>query len=456
MNEKGGESMRFDWTDLAGRRVCVALSGGGDSVALFFYLKEHAAEHGVTLSALNAEHGIRGGASLRDTAFVQELCAREGVPLFCFAADIPALAKASGRGIEEEARLFRRACYEEVLRGDRADVVATAHHAGDNAESVLFNLFRGASLTGVGGIRAFVPVMGEKGIARPLLGTPKEEIAAYLRERALAHCEDETNADETYARNFLRARVLAPAMERFPHAEEHVYSFSRDAREDDDFLNALAEKELTVCEDGAAWSLSLPAPLFRRCLVLAMGKFGVVRDVTRAHVAAVQALAEKQSGARVSLPAGLAAVREYGSVRLFRAEGAAQTAEIPLAAGRFAFAGGTLTVEERAYTAETLALAERAGGEGKRKTLVADADAFPAGCVLRTPRTGDTFRKFGGGTKLLKKYLTDKKIPARMRAELPVAACGERVFAVCGAEIAEDVKVTASTRRVYILTYEEK
>ena len=158
--------MRFDWTDLAGRRVCVALSGGGDSVALFFYLKEHAAEHGVTLSALNAEHGIRGGASLRDTAFVQELCAREGVPLFCFAADIPSLAAESGRGIEEEARLFRRACYEEVLRGDRADVVATAHHAGDNAESVLFNLFRGASLTGVGGIRAFVPVIGEKEIGR--------------------------------------------------------------------------------------------------------------------------------------------------------------------------------------------------------------------------------------------------------------------------------------------------
>ena len=312
--------MLFDLAPYRGLRVCVALSGGGDSVALFCFVAEHAARFGVTLSAVHIEHGIRGARSRADAAFVRALCATHGARLFEYSFDVPALAEASGEGIEERARACRYDCFVRLLERGEADVVMTAHHAGDNAESVLFNLFRGASLTGAGGIRAFVPVMGEKGIARPLLGTPKEEIAAYLRERALAHCEDETNADETYARNFLRARVLAPAMERFPHAEEHVYSFSRDAREDDDFLNALAEKELTVCEDGAAWSLSLPAPLFRRCLVLAMGKFGVVRDVTRVHVAAVQALAEKQSGARVSLPAGLAAVREYGSVRLFRAD----------------------------------------------------------------------------------------------------------------------------------------
>ena len=440
--------MHVDLTPYSGKRVCVALSGGGDSVALFSYLREHAAAYGITLSALNVEHGIRGERSLRDTRFVQDLCARTGVPLHCFSADIPALAKAHGRGLEEEARAFRRACYESVLREGKADLVATAHHAGDNAESVLFNLFRGSALTGAGGIRAFVPVCGEKGIVRPFLGVPKAELSAYVNERGLPFCEDESNADESYTRNFLRRRVLAPAAERFPHAEERLYAFSRAAREDDDYLNALAQGALLRDGGGFAWQLGLPSPLFRRCAALALQALGAA-DVTGAHIAAVAALQTKQSGARVSLPGGLSAVREYGQVRLSAAAGA-PPAEQAFTAGSFAFAGGTLTVEERAAgRAELPAL--RQGGR-----LVLDADALPEGCVVRTPREGDTFRKFGGGAKSLKKVLVDKKIPARVRAGLPLVAKGSEVFAAGGVEIAASVAVTEQTRRVFVLTYEEK
>ncbi len=85
-----------------------------------------------------------------------------------------------------------------------------------------------------------------------------------------------------------------------------------------------------------------------------------------------------------------------------------------------------------------------------------DADALPQGCVLRTPREGDVFRKFGGGTKKLKAYLVDRKIPARVRAGLPVLACGSEVLAVCGVEIAASVKMTEKTQRVFEITYEEK
>lgn len=438
--------MHVDLSQFHGKRVCVALSGGGDSVALFHYLKTHAAENGIRLSALNIEHGIRGETSLRDTAFVQELCAREGVPLYCFSADIPALAAAGGRGLEEEARLFRKKCYEQILREGKADLVATAHHAGDNAESVLFNLFRGASLTGAGGIGAFVPLYGEKGVVRPLLGVPKAEISAYLREHALAYREDESNADESYTRNFLRRRVLAPVKERFPHAEERLYAFSRDAQADDELLYELAREHLHAEGGTVFWRRDLPDPLFRRCFVLALRQTGVNKDITRAHVEGALSLRTAQSGARISLPAGLYAVREYDTVRLCREREQAPP-EQPFRAGTFAFAGGTLTAELRQRGAEPLT-----GG----RTLVLDADALPAGCVLRTPREGDTFCKFGGGTKALKKVLVDKKIPARVRAGLPVVACGERVFAVCGTEIAESVKVTAQTRRVWILTYEEK
>ena len=149
--------MDIDLSPWRGRRVCIALSGGGDSVALFDWCVRHAAANRITLSAVHVEHGIRGSASQQDAAFINTLCARACVPLFCFAEDVPALAAVWGTGLEEAGRRVRYARFCKLLAEDRADVVFTAHHAGDNAESVLLNLFRGASLAGAGGIRAFLP-----------------------------------------------------------------------------------------------------------------------------------------------------------------------------------------------------------------------------------------------------------------------------------------------------------
>ena len=144
--------MDIDLTPWRGRRVCIALSGGGDSVALFDWCVRHAAANSITLSAVHVEHGIRGSASQQDAAFINTLCARACVPLFCFVEDVPALAAAWGMGLEEAGRRVRYARFCKLLAEDKADVVFTAHHAGDNAESVLLNLFRGASLAGAGGI----------------------------------------------------------------------------------------------------------------------------------------------------------------------------------------------------------------------------------------------------------------------------------------------------------------
>ena len=289
--------MDIDLTPWRGRRVCIALSGGGDSVALFDWCVRHAAANRITLSAVHVEHGIRGSASQQDAAFINTLCARACVPLFCFAEDVPALAAVWGMGLEEAGRRVRYARFCKLLAEDRADVVFTAHHAGDNAESVLLNLFRGASLAGAGGIRAFLPAeelcarfapellavspaspeflsapltggaraerlasvgggvagvsLAGKGVARPMLALPKAEIEAYLAARALAWRTDESNADTSFARNFVRAAVLAPAKQRFPAAERHLYAFSRLAQEDEAFLSSLAAARLTRQEDGS-------------------------------------------------------------------------------------------------------------------------------------------------------------------------------------------------------------
>ena len=467
--------MDIDLTPWRGRRVCIALSGGGDSVALFDWCVRHAAANSITLSAVHVEHGIRGNASQQDAAFINTLCARACVPLFCFVEDVPALAAAWGTGLEEAGRRVRYARFCKLLAEDRADVVFTAHHAGDNAESVLLNLFRGASLAGAGGIRAFLPAeelcarfapellavspaspeflsapltggaraerlasvsasvaalsLAGKGVARPMLALPKAEIEAYLAARALTWRTDESNADTSFARNFVRAAVLAPAKQRFPAAEKHLYAFSRLAQEDEAFLSSLAAARLTRQEDGSfRIPQETPRPLFLRACARAFRALGA-EDASLSSFEAAASLIGARSGAERDLPCGVRAVREYGAVVLFRPAPAADYA-YPFAEGEFACGAYTVRIE--------------AGGVPKKerglmRPLCFDAAALPRGCLLRPRRAGDTFTKFGGGTKKLKDWLIDRKIPRRLR-DLPVIACGGTVYAVCGAEISEQVR----------------
>lgn len=471
--------MDIDLSPWRGRRVCIALSGGGDSVALFDWCVRHAAANSITLSAVHVEHGIRGSASQKDAAFINTLCARACVPLFCFVEDVPALAAAWGTGLEEAGRRVRYARFCKLLAEDKADVVFTAHHAGDNAESVLLNLFRGASLAGAGGIRAFLPAeelcarfapellaaplaapeflsapltggaraerlahggdpaapltcgalsLTGKGVARPMLALPKAEIEAYLAARALAWRTDESNADTSFARNFVRAAVLAPAKQRFPAAEKHLYAFSRLAQEDEAFLSSLAAACLTR-EDGAfRIPQETPRPLFLRACARAFRALGA-EDASLSSFQAAASLLNARSGAERDLPCGVRAVREYDAVVLFRPAPAADYA-YPFAEGEFACGAYTVRIE--------------AGGVPKKecglmRPLCFDAAALPEGSLLRPRRAGDIFTKFGGGTKKLKDWLIDRKIPRRLR-DLPVIACGGTVYAVCGAEISEQVR----------------
>ena len=137
------------------------------------------------------------------------------------------------------------------------------------------------------------------------------------------------------------------------------------------------------------------------------------------------ALFGKRSGAAADLPCGLKAVNDYGSVAVYRPR-PSPAYRHPFGTGVFACGGVRLCIAE---------------GEGEG--LRFDASRLPAGAVIRPREAGDVFCKFGGGTKKLKEYFIDEKIPARRRDLFPLVACGKEVFVVCGAEISEKVRVRA-------------
>lgn len=443
----------FSLAPYRGLSLAIAVSGGRDSVALLHYLHKNAEEAHISLSALTCCHGIRPSAEA-DAAFVEELCKAWGVPLTVFRADVPARAKQSGRNLEEEGRMFRRECYRKMLDGG-ADAVLTAHHRDDYAETVLFRLARGTSLQGLDVFPA------QKGLLRPLLGVTRARIDEYIQENALPFREDETNADVALSRNRIRHEVL-PALERaVPGAKENLVRFAERAVRDDAFLQELALREVRG-EGEKRVFVDLPKPVFFRACLAAMKALGLTRDYTESNLKELKKLAVAQAGRSMRLPCGITVYRE-GTDLVFLpqkkdAEEAQKARELPFFLGRKEAFGGVLEVGEGDFGAGEPT--KTAGGQTtseppleKGRVLKVDLAAVPEGAVWRTRREGDTFLPCNGHQKSLKKFLTEKKIPARVGRELPVLAEGSEVLCIAGVELSERIKRTPNTVRAGLIAF---
>lgn len=438
----------MDFEKFRGKSICVALSGGADSVSLLHYLKARSSTCGFFLSAVNCEHGIRGADSLADTRFCVELCARWQIPLVCFSEDCIALARLERKSLETAAREFRYRCFERLLSEGKCDLIALAHHKDDCAETVLFRLCRGSALTGAAGMKEL-----SGSYVRPFLDKTKEEILSYAKENGLVYCEDQTNFERSATRNILRLDVLPKLNEAVPGASENLFRFALRAGEDDEFLYRLS-KPLVVRENpkfigdsGLFIKPSEEKPLFFRACLLILKELGLIKDYTEAHLSSVFSLQALQVGARVQLPKGIVATKTYEGIRfVFQKEKEEKIWSCPFAVGRFD--GGRYEI--------TVSKTEILEGEEGLRVLRFDREKLPLDCVFRTRAEGDRFKKFGGGEKSLKKYFIDEKIPSYLRGELPVLAIGREILLVAGVEISEKIKVTEATKKVLFIGLKRK
>ena len=374
------------------------------------------------MEAVTVDHGLRK-RSAADAAFVKEYCETLGVPCHIEKADVPAYCKEHKVSAETGARILRYG----IFRGyaERFDRICLGHQADDQAETVLMHLLRGSGPDGAEGMAR------ESGkFVRPLLDTTREEILRYARENGVPYRTDESNADVSFTRNRLRAQAL-PVMKRCnPKAVENLCRFAESMRLQNAAFDALLPRDaVSAAEEGVVCSeeaLRLPEAAAYRCFKKAWNTLGYYENLERKHLGALFALRQAETGKKIRLPFDITAVRDYNGIVFFR-ETAIPPYEIPFREGRLPFIGGNVSVS--------------ADGEGLRF----DADKLPEGCVLRNRREGDVFRKFGGGTKKLNDYLTDRKIPVRFRDRLPLIAKGDRVYVIVGTEISEDVKTDGKT-----------
>ncbi len=433
----------FDAGKYRDMRVCVALSGGVDSVCLLHSFKEQAGKFGIALSALHVEHGIRGEESIRDMEFCRKLCEDWGVPLKIVRANVPALVKERKENLENVARSVRYEAFRSLLESGEADLVATAHHADDVAETILFRLARG---TGVSGMKAIAEYGG---IVRPLLSCTRAEILAYASEKNLPHVEDSTNGDENFTRNYIRKTVLPAFGKIHGNAAKHLVEFASLAAEEDAFLQTLAESKIVRLAGEERVPVDLPDVLFARACLACMRQYTRGDGYTRANLEEIARLKTLQSGKKASLPLSdekgraVYAFREGNEIVFAKEEqdegGGSEEMPFVAAAGRYAFPSPFEVRELLQEGAENFV--------SFQKKLYVDLDAFPAGCTVRARREGDMITPYHAPRKTLKKFLTDRKISSRQAKRIPVIAKGNEVYVVVGVEIADSVQITTTTER---------
>ncbi len=294
--------------------VLVAVSGGGDSIALLHLLVRIGAGYPLNLVVGHLDHGLRRG-SAADLRFVRGMATDLGLPLVSEHRPVEALGRKS-ESPEEAARRVRREFLLDAMDQAGALVVATGHTVDDQAETVLMRLLRGAGPTGLCGIRE----SGPGPFVRPLLGLERRDLRAWLAARSIPFRQDPTNRNLRYDRNRLRLKVL-PFLEEHvnPAAAAHLVQAAALIRDDAEHLDETARRRYQAIRDRhadamvrlAAGRLSAtPAVVARRVAVLALRDAGVPeRRISRRLIQAVLDLDRGGSGRRLHLAGGCKAVR---------------------------------------------------------------------------------------------------------------------------------------------------
>jgi tRNA(Ile)-lysidine synthase len=404
--------------------VLVAVSGGCDSVSLLhlLHLLRFAAEDaGLRVSAAHFDHAMRPD-SARDADWVRGLCRAWGISLTEGRAETMLHTEAQAR----DARYaFLRRAQAEL----GATFLATAHHADDQAETVLFRVLRGTGISGLAGI----PQRSGDGLVRPLLSFRRAEIQRYAGENGIRWRTDATNARRGPARNRIRLDLL-PYVERHlaPGARRSLTRLAELAREDEAAWEALLRPLLAETArdyDGAlvlvrerltAYDSTVVARLVRMLL----RRLGAVPSRTGTRLA-LQFITHAPSGRTLELPGGVRITTEYATVRMERV--AARTSPIhippdePLVIPADGDGHGRFVLGGRAGTARwTWGPVDADGGEDARTLrIAAEAARFPL--ALRGRMPGDHIRTHAG-TRPLKKVLNEARIPPRARSALPVLA----------------------------------
>ncbi|MDP3846579.1 MAG: tRNA lysidine(34) synthetase TilS [Pseudomonas sp.] len=388
----------------------VAFSGGLDSTVLLHLLVGLAQRQQLPpLRAIHIQHGLQVAAEAWP-AHCQQVCDELGVPLLQHEVQVQ-----PGASLEQAARDARYAAFAELLGAD--EVLLTAQHCDDQAETLLFRLLRGAGARGLAAMPASRP-LGAGHLVRPLLAVSRAELEGYARSNGLGWVEDPSNCDERFSRNFLRRQVLPLLTQRWPQAVASMARSAAHLSEAQGLLDELAQADLTLMQPDSrfAW-LSLPSLPLTSLLSLSAAR---QRNLLRHWLAPLTPMPDSDHWAGWTSLVN-AAVDAAPIWRLARGE-------LQRADGRLWWLSGPWLqplppIDLPLTTAARLSLP----GNGHIYLL----GQAPEGALqVRYRQGGEVLQLAGRGRRDLKRLLNEAGVPGFLRDRLPLLYQGEELLAV--------------------------
>lgn len=425
--------------------IIVGVSGGADSMCLLHILKDIQKEYGLHLTVAHINHGIREEAK-DDAAFVRGICRRWNIPYKEHRCNIEKIAKAKKCSEEEAGRDERYMFFEKVRIECGGDKISVAHTMNDQAETMLMRLIRGTGITGLGGIMS-----KRECIIRPLLAITREEVEDYCKEHNILFKEDITNQMDIYTRNKLRLQVLPMLKREFnPKIVESLALTSQQLQETEEYLEIQTKEVYKILVKRYKDGYSIPIVPFLQCHLVIQSRLirkviekhiGTLKNVSHQNIYDILELFRKQSGKRIQVDKNTIAIREHLFVRIINnpeSENYAYNLDI-----------GVQQIKEWNKRIEISVLnnSEIRQTDENAYTKNIDYDKINGNVQIRNRRPGDKIL-FKNGSKKLKDFFIDEKIPKTSRDDVVLIADDENIIWVVGYRLSERYYITEKTKRI--------
>lgn len=440
-----------------GDHIIVGVSGGPDSVCLLNVLYELKAEFDIKMSVVHINHMLRGEASDGDQRFVEDLCQSMKIDCFVYSRDINLLSKQLKLSSEEAGRKVRYEAFYEVRDKQGAQKIAIAQNLNDQAETILMRLMRGTGPDGLAGI----DYIREGHIIRPLLDVSRSEIEAYCKEKNLTPRIDHTNLEPIYTRNKIRLELIPYIKENFnENIIENLGRMARIIKEDKEYIYSAVEDIMKCHAVREGEHISIPKGVFtiqersikKRIIIKAFSEIGLSKDITSTHLdKALNIIEENNTSSSIDFPSGFWMKIGYDDIffskkPIDRKEDFCYEMipdkEINICQLNSKIFGYIISRDKIQDISDLL------------YTKYFDFHKINGKIRIRNRKKGDTFAPLGmKGTKKLKDFFIDEKIPRELRDSIPLLCCGSDVLWIIGHRISERYKIDSNTKEIFVVEY---
>lgn len=437
-----------------GQNIVLGLSGGPDSVFLFHMLRILQAEMGFHLAGAHINHMYRGDDADHDEAFVVSLCKFYNIECQVLKKNASEYAQDMKMSLEEAGRAIRYDFFRKILSEKGEGFIATAHNLNDQAETVLHRIVRGTGIDGLVGM-----TLKSQDIIRPILDIKRKDIDSYLNHNNYDYCEDKTNKQLIYGRNRLRLDLI-PYIEKEYNSKfsDSLIKLSHLALQDHELLydttleayNKLRHRlrgQIHIDLNGFnALSVGLRSRLIRMAIEEIKGNR---TNVQYSNIESSIALCErKETGKRIDLPDNITLEIAYDKI-IIKSKVEVKDFEYNIIVGLPIFIA-EISVILDSYETKNTDLAK------KTNKIAIDYDKIMGNLKVRNRRDGDFFTPLGmNGTKKLKDFFIDEKIPREQRDRTPIIKDDKEIIWIAPYRMSEHYKIDETTNRILVLEIKE-